>query len=99
MSKLILNDGKVLFSEVVANVTSNINFGSIASAAGETAANITVTGAQLGDFVFVSAAQDTQGLRMFGWVSAANTVKVRAENLTGAAVDLPAGNFNIKVLR
>lgn len=96
---IVLNDGRTLFSSVVANVKATIDFPSVDNGAGATSSNITVTGAALGDHVLVAPIIDTQGLQLFGWVSAANTVKVRIVNNTGAAVDLASAVYNVKVLR
>lgn len=99
MGKLVQNDGLTLFEKTIDNVVATIDFASIATGAGATSEDITVAGAQLGDLVFVSAAIDTAGLQVFGWVSAANTVKVRAVNNTGSAVDLGSADFYVKVVR
>jgi hypothetical protein len=96
---IVLNDGRSLFSKVVANLKATVDFPSVDTGAGATSANITVSGAILGDFVLVAPIIDTQGLQIFGWVSAANTVKIRAVNNTGAAVDLASAVYNVKVLR
>ncbi|MEK4263678.1 hypothetical protein [Paenibacillus sp. FSL L8-0499] len=96
---IILNDGRSLFSQVVANVKATVDFPSIDTGAGATSSNIPVTGAALGDFVLVGPIVDTQGLQIIGWVSAANVVKIRAINNTGAAVDLASAGYNVKVLR
>ena len=79
------------------NQTETIDFGSINTAAQEVS-QVTVTGAALGDAVVVTAKFDTLDLLIWGYVSAADTVEVVASNLTGGAVDLPSGDFVIKVL-
>lgn len=79
------------------NKVVTINFGSINTAAQEESQQ-TVAGAELGDLVVVTADFDTTGILLSGYVSAANTVEVVASNLTGGAVDLASGTFNIKVL-
>ncbi len=96
---LVLNDGRTLFSSVIANIKATVDFPSVDTGAGATSSNITATGAALGDYVLVAPIIDTQGLQIFGWVSAANTVKVRAVNNTGAAVNLDSAVYNVKVLR
>lgn len=64
------------------------DFASIADGARATT-TVTVTGAALGDFVVgVSLGVSAAGLNLFGYVSAADTVTVVAENKTGSAVDL-----------
>lgn len=99
MAKIVQNDGLTLFEKVVANLEATINPGELIDGAGETTTGITATGAAFGDHVFVAAPYDLQGIRCFGWVSAANTVKVRFENETGTTVDLASGDYQIKVLR
>lgn len=96
---IVLNDGRTLFSSVIGNIKATIDFPSVDTGAGATSSNITVTGAILGDFVLVGPVIDTQGLQIFGWVSAPNTVVVRAVNNTGAAVNLASAVYNVKVLR
>ena len=78
------------------DTTETINFASIADGALEEV-QVTITGAALGDFVVVTTVQDNAGLQLSGYVSAADTVEVVASNLTGGAVDLASGTFNIKV--
>jgi hypothetical protein len=73
--------------------------GSLADGAGETSAAITVTGAALGDFVLVSAPYDLQGITCNGYVSAANTVKIRLQNETGGVIDLASGTWKVKVIK
>lgn len=69
----------------------------LADGAGVTT-TVTVTGAALGDFVQgVSFSLDLQGITMTGWVSAANTVSVRFQNETGAAIDLLGGTIRAVV--
>lgn len=73
--------------------------GSLADGAGETSANITVTGAALGDHVLVSAPYDTQGIIAYGWISAANPAKIRIQNETGGTIDLASGTWKVKVIK
>jgi hypothetical protein len=75
------------------------NPGSLADGAGETSAAITVTGAALGDFVLVAAPYDLQGITCNGYVSAANTVKIRLQNETGDTIDLASGTWKVKVIK
>jgi hypothetical protein len=99
MPKIVSNDGLTLWDKVVANLTATIDVASLTAGTGQTSAPITVTGAAFGDVVLVSAPHDMQGIRVFGWVNAANQVTLRFENGTTGAVDLPNGNYKIKVLR
>lgn len=58
---------------------------------------VTVTGAEIGDFVEVSFSQDLSGLVLTGYISAADTATVVFANLTGGAVDLGSGNIKVRV--
>lgn len=73
--------------------------GSLSDGDGETSSGIAVTGAAFGDFVLVAAPYDLQGLTCTGYVSAANTVKIRLQNESGGSVDLASGNWKVRVLR
>jgi hypothetical protein len=91
-------DGKRLVSvDFEGSVTWNP--ASLADGAGETSANIAVTGVTLGDHVLVSAPFDTQGILITGWVSASNTVKIRIQNETGGTIDLASGTWKLKIIR
>lgn len=46
--------------------------------------DIVVSGASLGDFVFIAPTIDLISLDMFGWVQSANTVTVMVQNLETA---------------
>lgn len=70
---------------------------SLATGAGQTT-TLTVTGAVVGDFVQVSFSLNLQGIRMFAWVSAADTVSVRFENNTGGTIDLASGTIQVRVI-
>jgi len=50
----------------------------------EAAFEITVPGVALGDFVFISPAVDVVDMSLVAYVSAADTVTLQLENLTGA---------------
>lgn len=59
---------------------------------------VTVTGAVLGDFVIgVSCSIDLAGLQLTGYVSAADTVTLLLQNNSGAAVNLAAADFKVRV--
>lgn len=65
-----------------------IDFASVATGAVSAASNITVTGARVGDFVVVNAAGDietTDGVFLFGKVTANDTVEVTLLNMSGSA--------------
>jgi hypothetical protein len=99
VGKIILNDGLTLWQKVVGNVVATIDFPSLDAGVGATSNDITVEGAKPGDFVLVAPSIDTQGVYVFGWVSAADKVKVRAFNTTAGAIDLASADYYVKVLR
>lgn len=72
---------------------------SIANGAGLTSPNATVQGATFGDVVDVAAPYDLQGLLATGYISAANTVRVRLHNATGVAINLANGTWTVIVRR
>jgi len=80
-------------------VTATIDPASLATVTGAVTAAITVTGAALGDRVELFPPADMQGVHAFGYVSAANAVKVSFFNPTGATVDLASGSWTIHVIR
>lgn len=73
--------------------------GSLADGAGETSSGVTVTGAAFGDTVEVAAPYDLQGILLTGYVSAADTVKMRLQNETGGVIDLASGSYKITVTK
>lgn len=73
------------------------NPGSIADG-DEEATTVTVNGAQLGDFAFVSFDVDVADLQITADVTAADTVTVVLSNSTGGAVDLGSGTVRVKVV-
>ena len=76
------------------------NPASLGDGAAETNADtITVTGAALGDPVTAGCTNDTQGLRLFAWVSSTNTVKTRLENETGGTLDIDCGTVAVRVTK
>lgn len=75
------------------------NPGSISDGTGVTSSGITVTGAAFGDFVAVSAPYDLQGVGATAYVSAADTVKIQLNNLSGGGVSLGSGTWKIRVAK
>jgi hypothetical protein len=68
--------------------TATIDFASVANGAVSAASNVTVTGARVGDWVIVNAAGDietTDGVFLFGKVTANDTVEVTLLNMSGGA--------------
>lgn len=79
------------------SATAALDFASIAAAASADLA-ITVTGAAVGDSVELGLpAAPTAGLVFNGFVSAANTVTVRATNITAGAVDAASATYRATV--
>lgn len=64
----------------------------------EEALEVTVPGAKLGDFAFVSFSSDVLDLVLDAQVTAANTVTCVLANNTGGTVDAGAGTIRIKVV-
>lgn len=72
--------------------------GSLADGTGETSAAITVTGANLGEFIIVAAPYDLQGITCTAYVSATNTVRIRLQNETGGTIDLASGTWRVRLI-
>lgn len=72
---------------------------SLATVTGAVTNAITVTGAALGDRVELFPPYDLQGVIAFGFVSAANAVKISFFNPTGGTIDLASGSWTIHVIR
>ena len=80
------------------SASASLNFGSI-SAAAQADLTITVTGAAAGDEVIMALpAAPAAGLVFNAFVSAANTVTIRASNITGSSVDPAAATYGVIVL-
>jgi hypothetical protein len=92
-----LTGGGVDFTKLL-TATATLDFASIA--AGATAElTITVTGAATGDFVILAAPSGIEaGLMWTGFVSAADTVKIRLHNTTGGAVDPASASWKATVM-
>lgn len=89
------NYGQSVTKFAVASETKD--WGSIAD--GDAAAEeVTVTGAQLGDFAMASMSIDVTDLVLSASVTAADTVTVVAANNTGGAVDLASGTLYVMVI-
>lgn len=80
--------------------TAALDFGSIA-AQSHVDLTVTATGAVAGDCVSlgVPTASVTAGVVYSAWVSAADTVTVRANNYTAGALDPASGSFKVAILR
>ena len=77
--------------------TATLDFPSI-SAVSQADLTITVTGAVVGDEVVLALpAAPTAGIVFNAFVSAADTVTVRASNITAAAVDPASASYSVLV--
>ena len=91
------------FQDLVQNVlcyTGTLDLGNAATGSGTFAsADVTVTGAALGNMVLVSLGVDTVDAVVAAAVTAANTVTVTLLNNTAGAVDLASTTVRIMVLQ
>lgn len=88
----------VAVESVLAN-SASLNFAEIAAAASADL-TITVTGAAVGDEVALGLpAAPTAGIIYQAFVSAANTVTVRATNITASPVNPAAQTFSVAVFK
>ena len=82
----------------ILTATASLDFPSI-SAASQADLTITVTGAATGDEVIMSLpAAPTAGLVFNAFVSATNTVTIRASNITGSPINPAAASFGVIVI-
>jgi hypothetical protein len=78
--------------------SASLDFGSI-SAVSQANLTITVTGAAVGDEVILALpAAPTAGIVFNAFVSAANTVTVRASNITAGSIDPAAATYGVIVI-
>lgn len=83
--------------DLIASATATLDFPSI-SAGGQQDLTITVTGASTGDVVQLGLpAAPTAGVVFNAFVSAANTVTVRASNITGSPIDPASATYRAAV--
>lgn len=79
--------------------SATLDFGSI-NAAASADLTITVTGAAVGDTVDLGRpAAPAAGIIFQAFVSAANTVTVRATNITAAPVDPASATYKVAVMK
>jgi hypothetical protein len=82
----------------ILTATATLDFGSI-SAASQADLTITVTGAAAGDEVIMALpAAPAAGIVFNAFVSAANTVTIRASNITGSPVDPASASYGVIVI-
>jgi hypothetical protein len=100
LQRPIFSDGtnwQVIAAKLTA--TATLDFPSIA-ANGQQELTITVTGAVTGDAVMLGApAAIEAGLQWSGWVSAADTVKIRVTNETAGAIDPASATWRATVVK
>lgn len=97
--KLTVDELNILRGQIIGVGTVVWDAPNMANASGATSPNITVAGAQLGDFVEVAASATFANLVAFGYVSAANTVVIRLHNGTGAALNPGSITYSVCVRR
>lgn len=85
--------------ELLPMVTLTWDPPSLADGAGATSSAITIAGAAFGDTVTVGAPYDLQGILCTGYVSAANTARIRLQNETGGTIDLGSGDWKVTVAK
>ena len=89
--------GSGLKITAILGASAALNFASIAAAASEDL-TITVTGASVNNVVSLGLpAAPAAGLVFNAFVSAADTVIVRASNITGVAVDAASATYSVVV--
>jgi hypothetical protein len=82
----------------VLSASASLDFTSIGAAA-QASLTITVTGAAVGDEVVLALpAAPAAGLVFNAFVSAANTVTIRASNITASSVDPAAATYGVIVM-
>lgn len=92
-------NANINYTNVFKEASASLNFPSIA-AAGHQDLTIAVTGAAVGDYVALALpAAPTAGLIYQAWVSATNTVTVRATNITADAIDPGAITVGVVVIQ
>ena len=97
LNGFIAGTGTAAITKVL-TATASLNFPSI-SAASQSDLTITVTGAAVGDEVIMSLpAAPAAGLVFNAFVSAADTVTIRASNITASPVDAAAASYGVIVI-
>lgn len=97
LNGFIASDGSSTITKVLSG-SASLDFGSI-SAATQADLTITVTGAAVGDEVVMALpAAPAAGIVFNAFVSAANTVTVRASNISGSPVNPAAATYGVVVI-
>lgn len=85
-------------ADLIASASATLDFPSISASGGTQDLTITVTGASTGDVVQLGLpAAPSAGVVFNAWVSAANTVTVRATNATGSPIDPASATYRVAV--
>ena len=94
-----LDSRKLSFYDMdgVITLETTINPGNLADGAGETQ-QVTVEGANLGDFVLVSAPYDLEDITVTAYVQAQDTVEIRIQNESTSTVNLASDTWRIVVI-
>lgn len=93
----IAGTGSAVITKVL-TASQAINFTEIA-AASQASSEITVTGAAVGDEVILSLpAAPAAGLVFNAFVSSANTVTIRASNITASPIDPASATYGVIVV-
>lgn len=79
------------------STTASLNFGTV-NANSTKDLTITVSGAASGNVVALGAPSVVDGISFTAFVSSANTVTVRAANVTTSNITLSSSNFTIKII-
>lgn len=85
--------------QVIGGIQVVWNPASMVNGSGVTSPAVTITGAAFGDVVEVAAPYSLQGIMVYGYVDAPDTVRVRLHNGTGSTIDLASGNWRVLVRR
>lgn len=84
---------------VILDVTASVNHASMATLTQDDQ-TVIVPGAKVNDIVVLGLpAAPTAGIIYNAFVSAADTVKIRASNFTAGTIDPAAATFRIQILR
>ncbi|MCW7076423.1 MAG: hypothetical protein OCU18_03915 [Candidatus Syntrophoarchaeum sp.] len=73
--------------------------GTISDGSGVTSGGIAVDGAAFSDYVMVAPPYSLQGIICTGYISAADTVKIRLQNETGSGITLGNGTWKVMVTK
>jgi hypothetical protein len=97
LNGFIASEGSNTITKVLSG-SASLDFGSIGAGA-QAGLTIAVVGAAVGDEVIMALpAAPAAGLVFNAFVSAANTVTVRASNISGVSVDPAAATYGVVVI-